>query len=375
MQLKKIALLRLKTPFKHSFGHALSERTYSDKILVILSDEQGRQGYGEVLARAYVSGETNDDVFANTGPALAKSLLGQHFESLAALQSYLTDTLRSEQWGTAVFGGYELALLNLFGLSHGISQHETTALLGPERYSATGSCMTIGFECKDEHIRRYAIQARLSGATAVKMKIGLDNDASRLQQLNTAFKGKMPIRLDANGSMSLTQMSDLLLACKDLPIHSVEQPFAANDPELEQKLVALYASTKIPLMADESLCTLSDARRWIDNKAYQVFNIRIGKCGGLLGAIQIRDMAQAAGVDIVAGTMVGESGVLNHASALFLQHTEQLNYVEGLGQNSSFLQHDPVTLQSNKLNPLAAQFAMTEAAMAEQLLEQQVFEA
>lgn len=366
MRIKACELLWLKAPFKQSFSHARASRHYSDKILVLLHTGEGVTGFGEILARGYVSGETHDRIFNRDGPRLASEVVGCRFSTLDALLDFVKKALSEETWGMALLGGFELALLNAFAQLQPVN---ISRLLGPRRVSAPGHCVTLGFECRDEQIRRYVIQAKLSGATVIKVKVGLSNDIERLSQLNSALKGRMPIRLDANGSLTLEQAVELLVRCRQLPIQSLEQPFAAADPELEAKLEELSRCTRVPLMADESICTPSDLQRWLTNRAYRIFNIRVGKCGGLTGSLLIRDAALQAGLDIVAGTMVGESGILNRASELLLMHSEALPYVEGLGQNRSLLLQDIVTYRENKFSQLGGCFELLADVVERQLID------
>lgn len=366
MRIKSCELLWLRVPFKQSFSHARASRRYSDKILVLLQTWEGVTGFGEILARGYVSGETNDRIFNKDGLQLASEVVGRRFTSLDTLLNFIQKALLEEIWGVALFGGFELALLNAFAQLQPVNINR---LLGPRRISPPGHCVTLGFECKDDQIRRYVIQARLSGATVIKVKVGLSNDIERLSHLNGALKGRMPIRLDANGSLSFEQAVNLLVHCQQLPIQSLEQPFAADDPELEDKLGELSRCTRVPLMADESICTQADLQHWLANRAYQIFNIRVGKCGGLIGAAFIRDAALQADLGIVAGTMVGESGILNRASELLLMHSESLPYVEGLGQNRSLLVQDIVTYKENKFSPLGGCFELQADIVERQLID------
>lgn len=366
MQVKSCELLWLKTPFKQSFSHARATRRDSDRILVLLHTREGVTGFGEILARGYVSGETNDRIFDEDGPQLALEIIGRNFATLEPLLDFIRKAQLEETWGTALFGGFELALLNAFAQLQPVNMNR---LLGPRRTSSPGHCFTLGFEYTDDQIRRYVIQARLSGATVIKVKVGLANDIERLSHLNSALKGRVPIRLDANGSLDFEQAVDLLAGCRRLPVQSLEQPFAADDPELEDKLEALARCMRVPLMADESLCTQADLRRWLASRAYQIFNIRVGKCGGLIGSLLIRDAALQAGLGIVAGSMVGESGILNHASELLLTHSESLPYVEGLGQNRHLLLQDPVVFKENKFSPLGGCFELRPDAIERQLID------
>ncbi|HEX7026108.1 MAG TPA: enolase C-terminal domain-like protein [Gammaproteobacteria bacterium] len=366
MRVKSCELIWLRTPFKQSFSHARATRHCSDKILVLLNTCEGVTGFGEILARGYVSGETNDSIFNKEGPGLASEVVGRSFASLETLLNFIKTAWFEELWGTALLGGFELALLNAYAQLQPVNINR---LLGPRRVSPPGNCATLGFECADEQIRRYVIQAKLIGATVIKVKVGLANDIERLCCLNSALKGRMPIRLDANGSLSLEQAIEMLVHCQRLPIQSLEQPFAADDPQLEEKLAELLKCTHVPLMADESLCTPTDLNRWLSSRVYQIFNIRVGKCGGLVGSIFMRDAALLAGLDIVAGTMVGESGVLNRASELLLTYSESLPYVEGLGQHKSLLMEDPVAFTENKFSPLGGCFELREDAVERQLIK------
>ena len=84
----------LRVPFRAPFKHAAAERTASDSVLIVLQDEAGYQGFGEVLARSYVTGETTEEVFA-AGPALADVCIGRRFGTQQELVGYLTVQLES----------------------------------------------------------------------------------------------------------------------------------------------------------------------------------------------------------------------------------------------------------------------------------------
>src|SRR2546430_16672685 len=66
--------------------------------------------------------------------------------------------------------------------------------------------------------------------------------------------------------------------------------------ELTAKLRDLYAQTGVPLVADESVCRLDEARRWATSGGYQAFNVRVGKCGGLLASSRIMNVARTSGI-------------------------------------------------------------------------------
>ena len=83
------------------------------------------------------------------------------------------------------------------------------------------------------------------------------------------------------------------------------------------------------VIADESLVSLEDARALIELRACHVFNVRISKCGGLLGAGRIRDLGREAGINTMLGAHVGETAILAAAGRHFAARTQPLRFAEG----------------------------------------------
>ena len=84
-----------------------------------------------------------------------------------------------------------------------------------------------------------------------------------------------------------------------------------------------------PVMADESLCTIDDAKALVELRACDMFNIRLSKCGGLLNALKIAEYAAQAGITCQLGCQVGETGVLSAAGRHFISCVDNIKYLEG----------------------------------------------
>lgn len=342
MRIVRCELFELRLPLRRPFVHAGASRALSEPILARLVDEAGREGLGEIQARPYVTGESNDRIMATTGPALARRLLGLEIESERELLERVDRELEAAGRELALWGGFEGALRALWARRQPL---DDALWIGPPRTSPTVSCATVDLVDDPRELRRAALAAGLEGAAVVKVKVGGDPaaDRARLETLDRQFRGRVPLRLDGNGALELDPTIELLRECRHLPIHSLEQPFAVGDPRLEEKLRLLREATGIALMADESVVTLSDAEWLARSRVYQIFNLRAGKMGGLRGTVKIARLARAAGIEVVAGTMVGETGLLDEVSRRLLARSEELGYVEGLGQNRFLLETDPVT--------------------------------
>ncbi len=341
MRIKSLTLYQLEIPCKSKFVHAQSTRDSSEVILLKAIWNNGAISWGEMLPREYVTGETIQSIMETDHASVFESLMQQDFETVEQVQHVLSKIHHERRANLSFIGGIELMLLD------GLAKVGTLQLddhLGQIRSTSPGRCVTIGFDCAASGIRGRFIDARMKKATAIKLKVGsdLERDMSCISQLIALNNGGMKIRLDGNGALSYDAVTSLLSQISKGSLHSFEEPLIFNMPELSEKLLAIKARFDIDIMADESLCSLDDAHRIIQSGDYQWFNIRVGKHGGLLASGMIRDEARKAGIGIVGGSMVGETGVLTQASSIFLQRSDDLEYIEGLGQNHDWLQYDPV---------------------------------
>ncbi len=334
MRVESVRLHRVQIPFRGSFGHALSERSRSDAVFVELRDELGNVGWGEVLPRPYVTGETIEGVLADTGPALARRLLGQSMADRGAVQAWIHATLSHIGRDLAVFGGFELALLDLAGRRLGFSLAE---VLGGEIGPSLPAGVVIGFEVATADLRSHCVKLRWSGKTHVKVKVGHAEDGQRLAAITRVFKD-VPLRLDANAAWTASQAVACLQSWQpQVPIASIEQPVPADDIA---GLREIRERTRIAVMADESVCTLADAKRLVAQQAADVFNVRPGKQGGMLASLALVNYAQTAGITLNLGTLVGESGVLSRAAEVFGRCVRGFACLDGKGQNHFLLEGD-----------------------------------
>ncbi len=334
MRIEAVHLQHVRIPLKRAFKHALHERQHADAVLVTVLGDDGSVGWGEIQPRRYVTGESLDDVLATEGPALALALVGQSFAAWGDATTWLEQQADARGPKLATLCGFDLALLDALGQSLG---EPLAAVLGGARHPELPAGVIVGFEQPTAKLARYCATLRLAGKTHVKVKVGLDDDPERLAAVVKVFK-TLPLRLDANAAWSpdeaITRIRELRSVAT---IASIEQPIAADDI---QGLRRIQDETGIPVMADESLRDLSDAETLIASGAAQVFNVRLGKNGGVWGAHRLCARARAAGIGLHLGTMVGETGVLSRASEVFGRCEAGFDCLDGKGQNAFLLEVD-----------------------------------
>jgi muconate cycloisomerase len=93
------------------------------------------------------------------------------------------------------------------------------------------------------------------------------------------------------------------------------------------------AESPAQIMVDEGLTDRDSLRRFIAHRACTAANVRISKCGGLIGAYARCREALDAGLMLQVGCQVGESSLLSAAHLTLLQAlaplTPGVRYAEG----------------------------------------------
>ena len=157
--------------------------------------------------------------------------------------------------------------------------------------------------CPADEAQHLAGGYQRQGFEAIKTKIGCDLDADlrRIEAIRQGFPGCALI-LDANEGFTADQALSLLdrLEVQGLAPVLFEQPVARDD---WAGLARVVRSTNVPIAADESCRSPADARRIVDEGLADVINIKLAKVG-VLGALEIIDLARAHGLGLMIGAMV-----------------------------------------------------------------------
>jgi len=325
MKLTRFDIITVDIPMRQSVRHALAERNVARNILVAAHDEKGGVGWGECCPRPYVTGETIDSVKQDLTTTILPQLLGRELASFEAAADMLVPQLdsmaRNQQ---AAFCAAELAVLDLAGNRFGTS---AGMVLGPVqtpqvRYSGVIATDDI------ESVKQNAAFMAKFGVGDVKVKVGASLE-SNLEILTTAraiLGDQVTLRIDANCAWSATETIRQLTAMQAFSLTGVEQPVPGEDID---GMRAVTAAKLVPVVADESLCSLEDARTLINEQACDVFNVRISKCGGLINAGRIDQLARAAGLACQLGAQVGEAGILSAAGRHYATRSQGVRWCEG----------------------------------------------
>jgi L-Ala-D/L-Glu epimerase len=332
MRIKSCTIYALSIPFVEAFAHSAKSRNASDSIVVRLEAEDGWVGYGEGVARRYVTGETVETSINHIRKVLWPSVKSRDYEELKPdtdpLQSFapVDESLPAQTSDGVTFNAaraaMELALVDCLLRRQGMSLAE---ILPPRRPSVTyGAVISSG---SIESCARRARQLKLFGIREVKIKIGDKDDVSRVSSVCDVMGTGARLRVDANGAFEVQTAVVMAKELAPFNIAVFEQPVARSTGV--SGLREVREQSPIPVMADESLITTQDARALIEAGACDYFNLRLSKCGGLAPTLRLARLAEAAGVSLQLGSQVGETAVLSAAGRHMAAHLERVEFVEG----------------------------------------------
>jgi muconate cycloisomerase len=336
MRVVELTVFQVRIPLKKPIRHASHTRSSTDNLVVRCLLEDGTQGFGEGVPREYVTGESIDfDLDLLRRSDLAAQLEPcRDFPQAAALAERLRlapipGDDRACQ-GNAARCAVELALLDAYGQRFGQPLSEVTHLLAPDlfeprpwvRYSGAITSAS-GFK-----VVVAALRMRLFLFQQIKVKVGIggQDDVKRLRRIRRWLRSDRDIRVDANEAWSSAEVVQRIQELEPFKISTVEQPVAHAEVDV---LAEVRRQVRVPLMLDESLCSLVDAEQAVQKGTCDLFNLRLSKCGGFIPTLRLAQFAQRHQLGYQLGCQIGETALLSAAGRHFASSVANLRYVEG----------------------------------------------
>ncbi len=296
MAIERIELEMLRLPYVHFFETSFG-RSYDRKFSLVKVYEDGVCGWGECVAEEepLYSGETTETAWHVMKDFLIPMMFKQGIvepEDFAAKAA----VYRGNQMAKA---GLELALWDLKGKKAGKPLREIYG--GPKREIETGVSCGIEDSLPDlvERIGRYLDE----GYRRIKIKIKPGWDAAACAAVRAKYPDIM-LQADANGAYTLAD-APTLKALDAYNLLMIEQPFAPYDLWDHAKL---QKQMKTPLCLDESVVSFDTVRAAVEMGSCRIFNVKVGRIGGIVESRRIHDYCLEHGVPVWCGGML-ECGI------------------------------------------------------------------
>lgn len=283
--LKKMALTK---------PYTIAYSTFSDVTLAFfeVEIENGMIGYGSGSPAEEVVGETTYQTGLNLQTDFVKNFVGRdirHFQQMIYETRQHFDHLPGTQ------AAIDLALHDAFTKFIGIS----VADFYGQKIKALPTSITIGIKSVQETLEDAAGFLQL-GFKILKVKMGLnvEEDIEKICKLHEKHGSQFIIRVDPNQGYTLVDLNKFIHATKQVGVELIEQPLPVGK---EMELLKIEPGSRKLLMGDESLKDPHAAIEYAISKPFGVYNIKLMKCGGIMGAMEIATIAKNADINLFWG--------------------------------------------------------------------------
>ena len=317
MGIRSIEVYSVVLRYREPFRIAPSTTVESHNIVVKVFTDFGVVGIGEASPSERVTNETPNTVI-EVLDKIAPHLIGMCPLRIEQIVDAMDQIVPSNPSAKA---SVDMALHDILGKT---ARKPLFKLLGGFREQVPTD-ITLSIK-EPKEMAEDAVKAVRRGFEALKVKVGLnpEEDFERVQKIREAVGSEVAIRIDANQGWTVRQAVEVLKKLEPFNIEFVEQPVNADDIE---GLAKVRKNSPIPVMADESVHSPSDALRVITEEAVDLINIKLMKSGGILNAKKIAAVAEAAHVPCMIGCM-GESSIGISAAVHLAAATKNICYAD-----------------------------------------------
>ncbi len=317
MKITKVSYQRLDLKLSAPYTIAYQTVDKTSNFILKIETSSGIIGHGCAAPDLEVTQETPDlaekDIINVVIPFLEGLDVLMSSEILFKLRPLLYKN-------SSVLAMVDMALLDIAARKMQVPLYQ---YLGGFRKSIPTS-ITIGIETLDETLR-LAREFVEQGFFILKIKGGLniEEDIAKMIKIKEEFP-EVILRFDGNQGYSVKESLQFSKGTEDIEIEIFEQPIIVGD---EVKMGEVTERTLMPVMADESLKSLTDMFDLAKNEQINMINIKLMKVGGIREGLHINSVAISAGLKAMVGC-IDECGLGIAAGLHFALSQSNVKYAD-----------------------------------------------
>jgi len=306
----EVKLIPLKTPFIT----ALRRVENVEFVRVTLACGNGLVAMGEAPATKAITGEGIEDILSSIESIKDKLIFHMPKDALIILHK--------SKIGSSAKAALDMALVSLLALE---KKEALYKYLGAKEPIVLKTDITISLKTPHAMIED-SVLACGNGMDILKVKLG--KDIKHAIEVTKNISKAVPhakIIIDANQAWHVDNTLEYIQAVTDLNIELIEQPVIADDIE---GLKRITENSHMPILADETVFTLDDAKKVVESKSADMINIKLMKCGGLTKAVEILEYAREKNVKCMLGSMLEGPYSINVALHLAMAYSDVIKYID-----------------------------------------------
>ena len=303
MKITAVHVDTLELTMEEPFVIASSAMAYGPCDLVRVETDEGITGIGEACPAYEFTGDTLWSVQDVIGEYLGPSVIGRDPFDIEAIHRVWERELFTVG-NQAARAAVEMALWDLQGKALGRPLHD---LVGGRSRDGVKEVIAFGWD-EPETLAAKTRAMVAEGIAVFKIKVGdaPERDEQRVAAVRQAAGPHAHIAVDAN--QGWWDARTAVRAIKLLEQHGIEvaeQPVRMDDLEAAR---FVRERVDVPIALDESVRGPREALACAKAGACDVIVIKLMKTGGILNALKVNAIAEAAGISVMMGNM-GESSL------------------------------------------------------------------
>jgi muconate cycloisomerase len=271
-------------------------------VFVRLETRDGHVGWGEaaVLGGPTWSEESAESIEATIERYLAPWLRGRDATRIEALRGEMSRRVQGNPFARAAV---EMALWDVNGRALGVP---VSRLLGGRVRDTVPLSWSLAVEDPEAEVAEarelVARRHRIFKIKTAAHPLAVDHD--RVRRIRDAVGPDVSLRIDANQGWDRATALRAIRTLEPFGLDFVEQPVPRWDFE---GLAHIGKSVTVPIMADESCFSPQDALTLARLGGVSILGLKLTKSAGIIGAMAIARVAEAAGLGAYVGCMIETS--------------------------------------------------------------------
>jgi len=295
MKIKEIKVDIVKIPFKKPFTMAMWTSKEKIHVIVKIVSDEGVVGFGETVPLVAEFGEPTGGVKEVIENYFTPILMGVDIFDTEEVYRRMNSVVKFHWFAKSAI---DFALYDLMGKTKNIPVYN---LLGGLKDSKIPLNWVIGIQ-EPRNAAKEASYYFEKGYKSFKLKAReAERAVNTLREVRKAVGYKPKIRVDANQSWSESVAIKVIRTMEKYNPELIEQPLPYWNLE---GMAKVKNSTNVPIMIDEGVKTIYDALRVVRLGSADIINLKIAKSGGIFYSRKIADIAEAAGLECVVGSML-----------------------------------------------------------------------
>jgi L-alanine-DL-glutamate epimerase-like enolase superfamily enzyme len=311
MRIDSVNVYSISLPFIREFSISRLTDLCSNIIVVeVIANQGGIKGYGEGVPAEFITGETPQSAVKSVRLFGQNAFFPWELNDVSQVWNFIDNLPNGKEYNAAICA-CEMSLLDALGKKQkkSVTDYFPDEFFSPE--ICYGAIIPLGNKLRTMELCELIRKLKIN-QLRVKMDRNFKKNREAVETVKLVFGDDCDLRIDPNGVWDRNLAFKHIPLIKKYKVKIVEEPMSYLDSGFTE-FVGLMKSYGVTLMACETVCTLEDLERIIEDGYYNMTNVKLSRSGGFRRSLRMIELIRSSGLTFQIGCTIGESGILSAA--------------------------------------------------------------